>query len=190
MILANVKGEIIPIKLLFVVFISYIRWMSKRVKFTILESLEELKILRRKQKVLYKERRLLWLALIKETNDISRELSSKTAGISLRTQERWIERYISGGIEGLLTDKPNLKKSKIITDQIHQGLSERVNSSENPFLGYWDAKQWVLSEYGVEITYHWIRAYLIKHFKTKLKSPRKSHYKKEPEAQEAFLKTS
>ncbi|NQX86320.1 MAG: transposase [Flavobacteriaceae bacterium] len=130
----------------------------------------------------------LYIILIKETNDISRGLSSKTTGISLRTQERWIERYISVGIEGLLTDKPNLKRSKIITDQIHQGLSERVNYSENSFLGYWDAKQWVLSEYGVEIAYHWIRAYLIKHFKTKLKSPRKSHYKKEPEAEEAYLK--
>ena len=47
-----------------------------------------------------------------------------------------------------------LKKSKIITDEIHQGLSRRVNSSEKPFLGYSDAKDWVLSEYGVEITYH------------------------------------
>ena len=152
--------------------------MSKRVEFTIKESIEELRKLRLKQKVLYKQRRLIWLELLKESTNITREKSSQKSAISLRTQERWIQRYISGGIEGLLTDAPNLKKSKIITDEIHQGLSRRVNSSEKPFLGYWDAKDWVLSEYGVEITYHWIRAYLIKHFKTKLKSPRKSHYKK------------
>ena len=163
--------------------------MSKRTIFTIEEPIEEIKKRHSKQNVLYKERRLLWLQVIKETRGISRVASSQKAGISLRTQERWIQRYIAGGIEGLLTDAPNLKKSKIITDDIHQGLSERVNSSDNPFLGYWDAKDWELSEYGVEITYHWIRGYLIKHFKTKLKSPRKSHYKKDDQAVDAFLKT-
>ena len=81
-------------------------------------------------------------------------------------------------MQGLITDAPNFKKSKIITNEIHQGLSKRVNSSENPFLGYWDAKDWVLSEYGVKITYHWIREYLIKHFKTKLKSPKNLIIKK------------
>ena len=163
--------------------------MSKRVIFTIKESIEEIKKRRSKQKVLYKQHRLLWLQVIKENRGISREASSKKSSISLRTQERWIQRYIAGGIQGLITDAPNLKKSKIITDEIHQGLSKRVNSSENPFLGYWDAKDWVLSEYGVEITYHWIRGYLIKHFKTKLKSPKKSHYKKDDQAEAAFLKT-
>ena len=163
--------------------------MSKRKEFKILESLDEIKKLRSKQSLLYKERRLLWLQIIKESNKITRESSSKKSGISLRTQERWIERYNSGGIEVLLNDAPNLKKSKIITEEIHQGLSARVNSSDNPFLGYWEAKDWVLSEYGVEITYHWIRAYLIKHFKTKLKTPRKSHYKKDSQAIDAFLKT-
>lgn len=74
--------------------------------------------------------------MLKEPNKITREHSSKKSSISLRTQERWIERYNSGGIEGLLNDAPNLKKSKIITQEIHQGLSKRVNSSDNPFLGY------------------------------------------------------
>ena len=163
--------------------------MGKRVFFSIKESVEELKRLRKKQDSLYKERRLFWLQLLKESNSISREVSSEKAGIGLRTQERWIKKYLSSGVEGLLRDSPNLKKSKIITEEIHKGLCERVNSSKNPFLGYWDAKDWVLSEYGVEITYHWIRAYLIKHFKTKLKSPRKSHYKKDDQAVTAFLKT-
>ncbi len=111
-------------------------------------------------------------------------------GINLRTQERWIQRYISGGIERLLIDKPKNIRSRIITPEIHQGLSERVNSSDNPFLGYWDAIQWVKTEYNTDIEYHNLRMYLIKHFKTKLKVPRKSHYKKDDKAQGAFLKTT
>ena len=164
--------------------------MSKRREFKVVETIDEIKKLRVKQSSLYKERRLLWLQIIKESKEITREASSLKSGISLRTQERWIQRYISGGIESLLNDAPNLKKSKIITEEIHKGLSERVNSSKDPFLGYRDAKDWVLSEYGVEITYHWLRAYLIKNFKIKLKSPRKSHYKKDDQAIDAFLKTT
>ncbi len=64
-------------------------------------------------------------------------------GINLRTQERWVQQYISGGVDKLLTDKPKNIVSRVITPEIHQGLSKRVNSSEHPFLGYWDAVQWV-----------------------------------------------
>jgi len=111
-------------------------------------------------------------------------------GITTRTQERWSAKYREGGIEELLSDKPKNLTSKIITSSIHQGLSKRVNSSDNPFLGYWDAVDWVKSEFDVSVSYHLLRYYLIKHFKTKLKSPRKSHYKKDDKAVNAFLKTT
>lgn len=35
----------------------------------------------------------------------------------------------------------------------------------------------------------WFRKYMIFHFKTKLKSQRKSHYKKDEQAIETFFKT-
>ncbi len=89
-----------------------------------------------------------------------------------------------------MSPRPQTRRSKIVTDQIHEALAQRVNSSSNPFLGYWEAQAWVEQEYGVQMTYHWIRKYLIQHFKTKLKSPRKSHNKKEEQAIEAFLKTT
>jgi hypothetical protein len=37
----------------------------------------------------------------------------------------------------MLSDKPKNKKSKIITPEIHLGLSQRVNDPTNTFLGYW-----------------------------------------------------
>ncbi len=41
-----------------------------------------------------------------------------------------------------------------------------------------------------EINYHTLRSFMITNFDTKLKQPRKSHYKKDEEAFEAFKKTS
>ena len=90
----------------------------------------------------------------------------------------------------MLMDKPKNKTSKIITPSIHKGLSQRVKDPHNPFLGYWDAQNWVKQEYGVDIKYQRIREYLIQHFKTKPKTPRKSHYKKDDKAEKAFLKTT
>ncbi len=109
-------------------------------------------------------------------------------GICRQTLVLWITRYRKLGIEGILLNATRAKKSKIITPETHQGLSEKLKDAKHSLRGYWDAQQWVLSHYGVEVKYHWLSAYMIKHFKTKLKSPRKSHYKKDDQAVKSFLK--
>ena len=164
--------------------------MSTARKFTIKESHSELISLRKKQTLYRIEKRIIWLLELQRGKFKNRKDLATYLGINLRTQERWILRYLSGGIDELLTDKPKNIKSRIITPEIHQGLSKRVNSSEQPFLGYWDAVQWVKNKYNVDVEYHNLRRYLIQHFKTKLKTPRKSHYKKDDKAVDAFLKTS
>jgi radical SAM superfamily enzyme YgiQ (UPF0313 family) len=65
-----------------------------------------------------------------------------------------------------------------------------VNDAKNPFMGYWDTKHWVEEQYEVQGSYHRIREYLIKNFKTKVKWLRKSHIQKDPQAEAASSKTS
>ena len=60
----------------------------------------------------------------------------------------------------------------------------------NPLLGYQDAQRWVLENFATDINYHTLRDYMKKHFNTKLKVPRKSHIKKDEQAEENFLKTA
>ena len=163
--------------------------MAKPREFPIKESPAELKQLRRKQPNHRFEKRVIWLESILSKRFKTRKVLADYLDISPRTQQRWTKQYVERGIEGLLTDEPKNLRSRIITPEIHQGLSERVHSSTEPFLGYWEAQSWVLEQYGVEVKYHLLRHYLIQHFKTKLKSPRKSHYKKDAEAEKAFLKT-
>lgn len=164
--------------------------MGKKKEIIVRESKDELNKLRRKATSLSIEKRILWLMKLKSKELLSRNKTATSVGISLRTQERWINEYTTKGIKEFLRSKKSNHKSKIITPEIHSALEEKINSSESPLLGYWDAVQWVKKEFDVEIKYHWLRKYLIQHFKTKLKSPRKSHYKKDKQAIEAFLKTS
>jgi transposase len=163
--------------------------MAKAKYFRIQESISELNLLRKKQSNFKFEKRIIWLIEIKSERFKTRKSLTDYLGITTRTGERWTQKYVSTGIEGLLSDEPKNLKSRIITQEIHQGLSKRVNSSEQPFLGYWDAVQWVQDQYNVDVQYHLLRKYLIQHFKTKLKIPRKSHYKKDDKAVDAFLKT-
>lgn len=163
--------------------------MGKRAQLVIKESLAELKIYLTKQRTLKGEKRVKSLILIKTKKFDTRQDVSDYLGIHIRTLERWVTKYKTSGIDEMLYDKPKNKQSKIITPEIHTGLSERVNDPNNPFLGYWDAQNWVNETYAIDVKYQRIREYLQKHFKTKLKTPRKSHYKKDHQAEKAFLKT-
>jgi len=163
--------------------------MGKKAQLDIQESIPELQKILAKRKSLQEEKRIKSLIAIKSGKFGTRQELADYLGIHIRTLERWLNSYNSGGILKMLLDKPKNKQSKIITIEIHQGLEQRVKDPQNPFRGYWDAQNWVKREYGIEIKYQRIREYLIQHFKTKTKSPRKSHIKKDKQAEEAFLKT-
>ena len=163
--------------------------MGKVACLDIAESLIDLKELASKQKTLKGEKRVKSLIYIKQNKFKTRQEVSNFLGIHIRTLERWVHNYKSAGIDQMISDKPKNKQSKIITPEIHKGLEQRVHDPKNPFLGYWEAQVWVNETYGVEVKYQRIREYLKQHFKTKLKAPRKSHYKKDVKAEEAFLKT-
>lgn len=164
--------------------------MGKRVAVSIKESLSTLKSLKNKQRSLAKQRRVYALICLKENKFDTRDQLANHIGVTLRSIEKWIVQYHEFGIEDLLEVKPSRRGSKIITPQIHQGLKSKVHNEKEPLRGYWEAQQWVKDEYGIEVNYHRIREYLIKHFKTKVKRPRKSHIEKDPNGQETFFKTA
>ena len=164
--------------------------MKNPIDLKIEESLSELKKLRLKQPTLSKQKRVDCLIHLKTSKFETRQELANHLSIHIRTQERWLTKYRTQGIASFITDKPKIRTSKIISPQIHDALEAKVSSSDSPFLGYWEAQQWVEDTFGVTIKYHWLRKYLITHFKTKLKSPRRSHYKKDEQAIEAFFKTA
>ena len=164
--------------------------MGKQSKLKIKESLEELQKSLSKQKILKLERRVKCLICIKTKKFDNRKDIADYLGVHKRTMERWLNDYSTTGLSAMLSIQPKNKGSKIISQEIHKGLEQRVNDPSNSFLGYWVAQQWVNVQYGLEVNYQRIREYLIQHFVTKLKTPLKSHYKKDLEPEEAFLKTT
>lgn len=153
--------------------------MARKAEIRIKESVYELQRLLRKQSNLKSRQKLNALIEVKKQTSRTRLELAQYLGIGKRTLETWLSTYKRKGLEGIVEVKPRRKGSRLITEEIHQALRKRLESKEASFLGYWDAHQWVQKEYGIKISYTYLRRYLKSQFGTKVKSTRKSHIKKD-----------
>ena len=164
--------------------------MGKVFDITIKESVEELNILHRKEKTLKKRLRLLSLILTKEGKFIRRVDLAKFLGVNITTLNKWTDKYKELGLKGVLEISGGGKRRESVPGSIHKDIEKKLKDSTAPLQGYNDAVLWIKQEFGYDLKYHTVRAFMIRNFGTKLKTPRKSHYKKDEVAFEAFKKTS
>ena len=164
--------------------------MGKVFEITIKESLAELKQLHRAEKKSKQKLRLLSLILTKEARFSRREDLSKFLGINPSTLVDWTKKYKENGLQGMLTINGGGKRRETVPLSIRKEIEAKLNNSTSPLQGYTDAVLWIEQEFGYQIKYHTVRAFMIRNFGTKLKVPRKSHYKKDEVAFETFKKTS
>jgi len=135
---------------------------------------------------LTKDGREIWISAI----GVKTEYQGRLAGlISIRGITE-LKNYSNIGFEKFIKIPARGKPNSSITPEIHNALEQKLNDSLNPLKGYWHAIFWLNETMNVNVTYQALRNYMIKHFKTKLKVPRKSHYKKDEQAIEAFFKTA
>lgn len=163
--------------------------MKKRILIDIKEDLEKLNLLYRNSKNFKVKRRIKSLILIKSNKFNTREELANYLGVNVKTLYVWIKTYQEEGLDAMLIMSGGGKRRSIITDTIKKELEEKLNNSTSPLQGYTDAVEWVRKKFDIEINYHTLRSFMIVNFGTKLKIPRKSHYKKDEQAIEAFLKT-
>jgi len=103
-------------------------------------------------------------------------------GVGHSTLKTWIKQYKEYGFDSLTTIQSGGNYKGIIGEHLHKALEAKLNDSKDPFLGYWHAVDWVKEHHGQAINYQTLRAYMIRHFQTKKKHPRKSHHKKDEQA--------
>lgn len=164
--------------------------MPKRIEIEIKEDLCYLKQLQKKESNYRLKTRIQSLILTKEKKFSRRLDLANHLGIGIASLDRWTRVYKESGLDSMLTISNGGKRRNSVPKEVHDGLAKKVFDSNDPFLGYWDAVLWVSKTYGIEMKYNTLRTYLIRHFKTKLKEPRKSHYKKDEQAIVAFKKTT
>jgi transposase len=163
--------------------------MGKVFEMTIKESFLELKSAQRKENNQKKKLRILSLILTKEEKFLRRLDLANFLGVNITTLNKWTDKYRESGLEGILSMNSGGKRRETVPASIHKEIKDKLNDSSAPLQGYNDAVLWIKQEFGYELKYHTVRAFMIRNFGSKLKVPRKSHYKKDEIAFEAFKKT-
>jgi transposase len=164
--------------------------MGKKAIIPIKESVEELESLYRKTRGYKSRQRIRSLLLTKQNKFATRLDLSIYLGIGLRTLFDWTNKYLSEGLTAMLSSRSGGARNSVITKELKISLEAKLNNSSNPLQGYNDAVSWVKENHNIDINYYTLRSFMIVNFGTKLKTPRKSHYKKDEVAFETFKKTS
>ncbi len=164
--------------------------MRNKIEEKIKESVEDLRSLKRRAPSYRVKTRIESLILIKNNtfknlDDIAIHLS-----VGVRTLNTWLKDYYEDGIDSILQIGSGGKRRCNIDENLHAALDKKLHNAEDPLLSYAEAVTWVQKHHNQTIKYNTLRMYLIRQFKSKLKQPRKSHYKKDDEAIAAFKKTA
>ncbi len=141
-----------------------------------------------KSTTLQQEKKSRMLMYFKNCESPSQDYLTRELNICTRTLQRWKKDYTDNGIKSFLSVQTRNKPSKLISNDLHLALEEKVNNTRDPLLGYWHAQEWVKTEQGIELKYGHLRQYLINHFGTKVKKGRRSHIRKDAAAEELFKK--
>ena len=154
--------------------------------FIVKESKDYLESLRKINKSHRVKTRILFL-LLKQSEQMSKQSDlALHLNVSESSIRIWAKIYSESGLEAMLKISNGGKRRMLVMPDVHTGLEEKLKNSSDPLLGYNDALAWVELQYGKRFKYNTLRTYMKRHFGSKLKTPRKSHYKKEEKAIELF----
>ncbi len=137
-------------------------------------------------------RRLLALAAIYEGS--SRSAAARIGGVGLQIIRDWVLRFNSEGPAGLV-DRKAPGKTPLMTDEQRAALAGAVEAGPRPYLDgvvRWrlvDLAQWLWDEFGLSVSRQTLGRELRAMGFRKL-SARPRHHAQDPEAIDAFKKTS
>lgn len=167
--------------------------MSGAVKITRFEiSAADLRKAAKKEKNPLVVRRMLAIALIVEGS--SREAAAKACGMQRQTLRDWVHRYNAEGVDGLRERRHNNRPSPL-TPEVSEAFAALVERGPDPEVHgvvRWrriDLKRELEVRFGIEVHERTVGGYLAQLGYHRL-SVRPQHPEANPEAQEAFKKTS
>lgn len=106
-----------------------------------------------------------------------------------KTIRTWLNAYRRDGLSGLLEVKSGGNNTRTLSDKVLLLISEKLNDSNTTITSYVELKAIIEEESGETIAYGVLYTHYIRKHKSKLKVSRKSHHKKDPNAEAFFKKT-
>ena len=126
------------------------------------------------------------LYYIKEGRYVFRSDIAKKLGRRPNTIGDWIKLYEQKGLKGLVEIQSGGNNTKVIPSQAISYVKERLTTVNTTITSYVELRLLIEERLGESIPYGALYAPCRRHHRSKLKVSRKSHYKKDLEAEMLF----
>lgn len=164
--------------------------MPKKIQITVLESEKELRLLLSKNTTDRVRARIKALLLLKQGKvEYQSQLATKL-GFTEKTIREWLKLYQSEGLSSLITVRVGGNRDSVFSKDVLEFIEAQLNNSQTTITSYTELHRLIEDTFGQVVNYKTLNGYCKRVFKSKLKVSRKSHYKKDGQAIEAFKKTA
>ena len=164
--------------------------MPKKIQIIIKESEKELRLLLTKTTTERVRGRIKALLLLKQSKVNYQSQLAKKLGFTEKTVREWLKLYESEGLRSLLAVRVGGNRDSAISEEALKFIEKQLNNPQTTITSYVELQQLVEDTFGEPVNYKTLNGYCKRVFKSKLKVSRKSHYKQDPKAIEAFKKTA
>lgn len=165
--------------------------MSNPKRFVIKESMVQLRRLHGKSRPIMAARlRALMVFKEHERTGISKAAVARETGSDPNSVQAWRSAYIEGGLDKMLSHSMGGNRSSVISAEQEAVLREKIHDPQNGIQGFMELMRWFEDRFGEPINYKTLNGYVKRKYGAQVKTARKSHVKKDPEASGAFKKTS
>ena len=137
-------------------------------KIEIAETAEELKSLLTKQKTATSFQKIQALYLFKISQIKTVKELALTLGVNRITVQRWLKKYRTYGLSGLLEMKHGGGRKPAIPVAARVGLELRLNDPQKSFKSYGEIQEWLQQEYNIKPSYKAVYATVRYQLKAKL----------------------
>lgn len=164
--------------------------MPKKISIIVLESEKFLISLLNKTTTDRVRGRIKALLLLKRGKvNFQSELAVKL-GFTEKTIREWLKLYNLKGLSSLVEIRVGGNRDSVLPPEIINFIKNHLNNEQTTITSYVELQQLIYDTFSQEINYKTLYGYCTRVFKCSLKVSRKSHYKKDEKAIEAFKKTA
>ena len=157
--------------------------MPKKITITVKESEQELRSLLRKSSSDRQRERLKALLLLKQGKFIYQSHLASKLGYTEKTIREWLKHYQSEGLSSFITIRVGGNRLSSIPKAILQWIEEQLNNPQTTITSYTELQRLIQENFNEVIPYSTLNGYCKRVFNSKLKVSRKSHYKKNKQAE-------
>jgi transposase len=157
-------------------------------KIDIHESEDDLKQMLRQQKTASDKERMQLLYLLKSGQVETVQDAAPILGRNRVTLQKWLHRYRTGGLGGLLEKKARSGRPRAIPAWAEAALQKRLQEGQG-FDGYQAICDWLETQLGIEIAYKTVHQLVHYRLQSSPKVPRPVSVEQSSEAINAYKKT-